>query len=77
TEGGESGECEAHGDHWHCPEGVTEPTTPPGAVATTTGGTPTSSNKPIFSAAAVATNGHVSVAVGLGAGLAALFAALL
>ncbi|KAF2729353.1 hypothetical protein EJ04DRAFT_568743 [Polyplosphaeria fusca] len=21
--------CEAHGDHWHCPSGVSEPTTPP------------------------------------------------
>ncbi|KAF2106178.1 hypothetical protein BDV96DRAFT_591319 [Lophiotrema nucula] len=21
--------CEPHGDHWHCPSGVAEPTTPP------------------------------------------------
>ena len=26
--------CEAHGDHWDCPSGVPEPTTPP-AVTTT------------------------------------------
>jgi hypothetical protein len=29
--------CEPHGDHWHCPDGVPEPTTPPGAMATATG----------------------------------------
>ncbi|KAL1795778.1 hypothetical protein ACET3X_006002 [Alternaria dauci] len=23
------GDCEPHGDHWHCPDGVPEPTTPP------------------------------------------------
>lgn len=27
--------CEPHGDHWHCPSGVTEPTTPPAPVAAT------------------------------------------
>lgn len=26
--------CEPHGDHWHCPSGVAEPTTPPSATAT-------------------------------------------
>ncbi|KAJ4348002.1 uncharacterized protein N0V89_009374 [Didymosphaeria variabile] len=26
--------CEPHGDHWHCPSGVAEPTTPPAATAT-------------------------------------------
>ncbi|KAJ4287700.1 hypothetical protein N0V90_012403 [Kalmusia sp. IMI 367209] len=26
--------CEPHGDHWHCPSGVPEPTTPPSATAT-------------------------------------------
>ncbi|USP80498.1 hypothetical protein yc1106_07772 [Curvularia clavata] len=25
----ESGACEPHGDHWHCANGVPEPTTPP------------------------------------------------
>ncbi|CAO2648262.1 Nn.00g075290.m01.CDS01 [Neocucurbitaria sp. VM-36] len=25
--------CEPHGDHWHCPSGVAEPTTPPAAVS--------------------------------------------
>lgn len=24
-----SGECEPHDDHWHCPPGVSQPTTPP------------------------------------------------
>ncbi|KAF2250733.1 hypothetical protein BU26DRAFT_562696 [Trematosphaeria pertusa] len=28
--------CEPHGDHWHCPSGVPEPTTPPAAVTTAT-----------------------------------------
>ncbi|KAF2744567.1 hypothetical protein M011DRAFT_168824 [Sporormia fimetaria CBS 119925] len=27
-------ECEAHGDHWHCPSGVPSPITPPPANAT-------------------------------------------
>lgn len=26
--------CEPHGNHWHCPSGVAEPTTPPPATAT-------------------------------------------
>jgi hypothetical protein len=26
--------CEPHGDHWHCPSGVPEPTTPPSATPT-------------------------------------------
>lgn len=26
--------CESHGDHWHCPSGVPEPTTPPAATET-------------------------------------------
>jgi hypothetical protein len=26
--------CEPHDDHWHCPPGVPEPTTPPAATAT-------------------------------------------
>ncbi|KAK3217188.1 hypothetical protein GRF29_1g2228109 [Pseudopithomyces chartarum] len=26
--------CEPHNDHWHCPSGVPEPTTPPAATAT-------------------------------------------
>ncbi|PSN70769.1 hypothetical protein BS50DRAFT_570269 [Corynespora cassiicola Philippines] len=30
-----SGVCEPHGDHWHCPEGVPEPTTAPALSATT------------------------------------------
>ncbi|ELR03080.1 hypothetical protein GMDG_05924 [Pseudogymnoascus destructans 20631-21] len=69
-----SGQCVAHGDHWDCPAGVAQPTTPPAAA---TSGTPTSSNRAVFSGAAAAPNGPVSVAVGLGAGLAALFAVLL
>ncbi|KAF1844894.1 uncharacterized protein K460DRAFT_354764 [Cucurbitaria berberidis CBS 394.84] len=27
--------CEPHGDHWHCPSGVAQPTTKPAAVSTT------------------------------------------
>ncbi|KAF1918261.1 hypothetical protein BDU57DRAFT_586715 [Ampelomyces quisqualis] len=27
-----SGVCEPHNDHWHCPAGVAEPTTPPALV---------------------------------------------
>ncbi|KAF2826479.1 hypothetical protein CC86DRAFT_406743 [Ophiobolus disseminans] len=30
-----SGVCEPHDDHWHCPSGVAQPTTPPPAVAVT------------------------------------------
>ncbi|KAF9731971.1 hypothetical protein PMIN06_000243 [Paraphaeosphaeria minitans] len=30
----EASACEPHGDHWHCPSGVAEPTTPPPATAT-------------------------------------------
>ncbi|KAK0739362.1 hypothetical protein B0T21DRAFT_141241 [Apiosordaria backusii] len=30
------GECEPHGDHWHCPPGVPEPTTPPSSQPTAT-----------------------------------------
>ncbi|OAK96531.1 hypothetical protein IQ06DRAFT_44414 [Phaeosphaeriaceae sp. SRC1lsM3a] len=26
--------CEPHGDHWHCPSGVSKPTTPPAAAST-------------------------------------------
>ncbi|KAF2183783.1 hypothetical protein K469DRAFT_710151 [Zopfia rhizophila CBS 207.26] len=29
----ESVGCEPHGDHWHCPSGVPEPTTPPAVTA--------------------------------------------
>jgi hypothetical protein len=28
--------CEPHGNHWHCPSGVAEPSTKPAASATTT-----------------------------------------
>ncbi|KAH6517528.1 hypothetical protein HBI07_242610 [Parastagonospora nodorum] len=31
----QSGVCEPHNDHWHCPEGVAEPTTPPALVTPT------------------------------------------
>lgn len=34
--------CEAHGDHWHCPSGVPEPTTPPAAVSESVSATPVS-----------------------------------
>ncbi|KAL5386696.1 hypothetical protein DPSP01_004060 [Paraphaeosphaeria sporulosa] len=30
----EASTCEPHGDHWHCPSGVSEPITPPPATAT-------------------------------------------
>lgn len=40
-------ECTPHDDHWHCPPGVPEPTTPPGQVeptpTTTAGPTPAES----------------------------------
>lgn len=29
--------CQAHGDHWHCPSGVTEPTTAPATTITSAG----------------------------------------
>ncbi|KAK0667038.1 hypothetical protein QBC41DRAFT_229212, partial [Cercophora samala] len=35
-----TGECEPHGDHWHCPPGVAEPTTPPSSEPHTTRSAP-------------------------------------
>jgi hypothetical protein len=32
-----SATCEPHQDHWHCPDGVPEPTTPPSGTATASG----------------------------------------
>ncbi|KAK4646023.1 hypothetical protein QC761_206700 [Podospora bellae-mahoneyi] len=36
------GECEPHGDHWHCPPGVSEPITPPSPEPHTTHSAPSS-----------------------------------
>ncbi|EOA86043.1 hypothetical protein ACJQWK_01641 [Exserohilum turcicum] len=38
--------CEPHGDHWHCPAGVAEPTTPPPAIAVSGTATVTSARSP-------------------------------
>ncbi|KYK60173.1 hypothetical protein DCS_01308 [Drechmeria coniospora] len=32
-----TGTCRGHGNHWHCPDGVPEPTTPPAQKTTTQG----------------------------------------
>ncbi|KAF2688428.1 hypothetical protein K458DRAFT_384613 [Lentithecium fluviatile CBS 122367] len=68
--------CSAHDDHWHCPSGVPEPTTPPAAV--TTGATTTSpsngTTSPTSSAPAEFPGGAATLAV-KGGVLAALVGA--
>ncbi|KAH6642242.1 hypothetical protein C7974DRAFT_97882 [Boeremia exigua] len=47
--------CEPHGDHWHCPSGVAEPTTAPAQTVTTSRATTTFASVASGSANAAAT----------------------
>ncbi|KAJ4989004.1 hypothetical protein SVAN01_05442 [Stagonosporopsis vannaccii] len=68
--------CEPHGDHWHCPSGVAEPTTLPAQTLSTSrasaisGATGASSSAPVEAtgaAAVVGTSQQGVLAIALGA----------
>jgi hypothetical protein len=53
--------CEPHGDHWHCPSGVAEPTAAPAQTLSTASGAAASGSG---SSAAQATGAAAAVGVG-------------
>lgn len=57
--------CEPHGDHWHCPSGVAQPSTQPAAASATT--TRVSGNSAASAAASVSPTTGADVKAGSGA----------
>ncbi|KAH7089981.1 hypothetical protein FB567DRAFT_315701 [Paraphoma chrysanthemicola] len=62
--------CEPHGDHWHCPSGVAQPSTRPAAVSATT------TRSAASSATAPAVSQSTGEAARMGAGVLAVLGGL-
>ncbi|PVH99406.1 hypothetical protein DM02DRAFT_656459 [Periconia macrospinosa] len=72
--------CTPHDDHWHCPEGVPEPTTPPAESAATSGSSAASSSASSSASSGQAQNGAAgrgsdvfAVLGGIALGLVSMF----
>lgn len=68
--------CEPHGDHWHCPAGVAEPTTAPAQTVSRTASVTRSNaaGSTITSAVVAQQTGNVAATMGVG-NFVALFGA--
>ena len=71
--------CEPHGDHWHCPSGVAEPTGPPAAAVsgttTTSGATSGAASAASSASQAPQQTGNAAAQIGAGQVVALIGAA--